>query len=436
VVRFVTRMALPEKLARVRNPLLALVLLGVVTNRTVLAWLSSGLETSLFNFSVTWWVYCGLTPRGRRGRCWLLSLSLSAVCIALTRPDGLLYWAATLAMIAVECSGRAAPRRFSALASTLALLTVPLHAIWRRSTYGYWLPNTYYAKYAAPWPESGLRYLECFVIEYGIWVWLLLAVAWGAVALRGGVPGRAALRVTLVLGALAGQAAYYTLIIGGDHFEYRVYSHLIPLLFVSALWLAARLSTRPLVVGALLASFIVASWPIPWLHYLDTRHLTLQGVIHKPTQPVAHHFPGWLAPLVRHWDAQQAWLMAHMVGTRHQVHKTFYEFQRALFPDRSVGSQIPWAERGVLILGSVGVPGWVLPEVAIIDRLGLTDRVIGHSPLSRPMRRMAHDRTPPPGYLACFRPNVELSRGAAIVKRRTVPLTDDDIRRCQEREWY
>ena len=44
--RFLARMRLPEALARHRFALLALVLLGTVSNRTFLTWLSSGLEKS------------------------------------------------------------------------------------------------------------------------------------------------------------------------------------------------------------------------------------------------------------------------------------------------------------------------------------------------------------------------------------------------------
>ena len=47
---------------------------------------------------------------------------------------------------------------------------------------------------------------------------------------------------------------------------------------------------------------------------------------------------------------------------------------------REEGARIRWEQRAVVALWTVGVVGWVLPEVAIIDRFGLNDRVIARAP--------------------------------------------------------
>jgi arabinofuranosyltransferase len=49
---------------------------------------------------------------------------------------------------------------------------------------------------------------------------------------------------------------------------------------------------------------------------------------------------------------------------------------------------------------------------------------------------MAHDRWPPPGYLECFRPNAAVRAGRLQVSPRQTPLTDVEIRACEERAWY
>ena len=67
---------------------------------------------------------------------------------------------------------------------------------------------------------------------------------------------------TLAVAAVSAHVAYYTFVIGGDHFEYRVYSHLVPLLAVSGLWLAARSFASPPQVVAWLALALAMSWPI------------------------------------------------------------------------------------------------------------------------------------------------------------------------------
>ena len=56
------------------------------------------------------------------------------------------------------------------LAGLLPLVLVLAHIAWRRSFYGEWLPNTYYAKVVAAWPEAGMHYLACFSFEHGAWL--------------------------------------------------------------------------------------------------------------------------------------------------------------------------------------------------------------------------------------------------------------------------
>ena len=82
------------------------------------------------------------------------------------------------------------------------------------------------------------------------------------------------------------------------------------------------------------------------------------------------------------------------------------------------------------------MPGWVLPEVAVIDEFGLNDRVVARNPRPRyRIRRMAHDRVPPPGYVECFRPNLEIRDGFVNVEVRESPLSDEEIRACESGDW-
>jgi arabinofuranosyltransferase len=124
---------------------------------------------------------------------------------------------------------------------------------------------------------------------------------------------------------------------------------------------------------------------------------------------------------------------------RHQEHKVFYEWMAGRLPTREMGSEFRWSERGIAAATSVGVLGWVLPEVAIIDRKGLNDRVIARSPVHPGIRRlMAHERHPPAGYVDCFRPNMawDGTPEGLTFQPRDPPLTDDDIRACEEQQWY
>ena len=437
VCRLVWRISLPERLERIRFSLLALVLLGTVTNRTFLTWLSSGLETSLFNFCLVLWVYQALTPRESRGAPWVFRVCLAAMLAALARPDGMIAVLGTAALLAewALSDRHALSERLRGLGWSFPLLGVAVHLSWRRWYYGAWLPNTYYAKYTTAWPESGWRYALSFVLEYALWIWLVLVLVW---AVRRHDVGRPAL---IVIGALLAHVAFYTLVIGGDHFEYRVYSHLIPLFFVSFLWLAARLDLRPPAVVSLFLVFIASSWAIPWAHYLETRNLESRAETFHMIRPVAGRFPEWLRFYPQAFDELQAWLITHSVCVRHQEHKVYSTFVSSRLPSREEGASLGWEDRHVMTALNVGFVGWVFPNVAVIDLLGLNDYVIARTrvPLQE-TRHMAHERRPPAGYIECFRPDFELVLNfpnppelRRTGARDAGALTDQEIVQCEER---
>ena len=438
--RFVMRMRLPEGFERDRLALACVVLLGALSNRTFLAWLSSGLETALFNFLLIWFVYEALAPAQQRaGNAWVLRLSASAGLAALARPDGMLAAACAIAILLSEATLRARPAR---LLFALPLAMVPAHLLWRRWFYGEWLPNTYYAKYTGVWPESGIRYAASFVLEYGIWVWLLIAGVWLLREVGTLRPPRLARlwstrNAFAAVGLLLAHWLYYTFVIGGDHFEYRVYSHLIVLLWITAIWMLLRIRADRRLLYGVLGIFLLASLPIPWLHWEKTRDVRTRRESFKLEQPLADSFPPPLDSVVAAWDEWQRWLIEHNVCRRHQEHRVFQLRRVSVLPTREKGARISWDQRAVYAEGSVGVVGWMLPNVAIIDALGLNDRVVARlpPPIRPEGRQMAHDRKPPRSYVACFRPNVYPDVKQRIVVIQSRPLSDDEIRACEARDW-
>jgi arabinofuranosyltransferase len=466
VIAMGLKMRLSETLSRYRVVLVGLVLWATLTNRTFLAWTSSGLETAMFNFFVTLWLYACIFAEPQR-RSWLFVLTLGASCAALTRPDGLLFWASTIVVLVFMFvrDRKPAGRWLSALPAAL----VPLHFVWRRAFYHEWLPNTYYAKTTAPWPESGARYFASFVLEYGVWIWLGLALfvlaravlrssdenrrkrqpglrrlkAWGRRLASS--PGD--LAAALAVLSLAGHLAFYTLIIGGDHFEYRVYSHTVPLIFLSFVWLLNRSGARAVQAVALFAVFIALSYPLPWTHWKITRHLTTREETFRLEEPVAPHFPSFLAWYAKPFDRVQEWLIDRSVCMRHQEHKVFCELQRSMFPTREKGMELYSDTYPVCALALVGVPSWVMPKINIIDTLGLNDYVIARTPVDlyrnmdpytnpRGLRQMAHDRRAPEGYVEGFEPNVAFSRadGTPAILPREAPMTAERIVQ-HEKKW-
>lgn len=420
------RVDVGERFASIKPALTGLALLALTTNRTFLCWSSSGLETAMFAFFVTAWIgaACCLPERTIR---WVVLTVLSATLLYLTRPDGMLFVAATVAMVGWAAVSRPGARLGLFVAMT-PVLAVPLHLLWRHRTYGVWIPNTYLAKFTAVWPSSGIRYLLSFVLEYALWVWLGL-IACAAIRLR---PCIRRSRWTsprwFVVATLLVHAAYYTFIIGGDHFEYRVYNHLWVPLYVSVIWLVVRVARKPRAAVAALVFFVLLSYPIPWSHWAQTHHLSTRDETVRMRVAIAPHWPRTLRWYAGWFDDLQFWLIAHLVCVRHQEHKINLLFLKSLFPPRTEGSEIAADGLPVLAFSAVGLASWVLPNVNIIDLHGLNDPVVARVQPRAGERQMAHERLAPEAYVVGFRPNLMLSldRGLSPV-RRDRPLTAAEV---------
>jgi arabinofuranosyltransferase len=455
----VLKMKLREGLRKYRLLFLCLVFVGAITNRTFLAWSSSGLETAMFNFFFILWIYCCLFVKDN-GRWWVFCLTLTSSLLYLTRPDGLLFGAVTVLLVAKaikDAAGRGQEAGKTTKSSrwtivklalwATPLLIVPAHVLWRHAVYGAWLPNTYYAKTIAGrfWWQSGLRYCLSFVIEYSLWIWLLLSlivvVGWARQvrSLKDLAQGSFA-QVAVCL-AVLGQFLYYTIVIGGDHFEYRVYSQLILPIFITFLWLANALGLKARGAAMLFVLFITLSWPIPWLHWYATHNLedrrttvVMTVSVAKAAKRTFPRTPGFLLSYLNGFDRLQTWLIGHSVCMRHQEHKVFYLYQARTLPSRAEGLNLPDANYPVLIASSVGVVSWVLPKVNIIDALGLNDYVVARNPDLNVPVEMAHERRPPRGYSECFASNVVLEQGHFKLVQRGEELTGEKIVQC-EREF-
>lgn len=512
----VLRMNLTQQLQRHRVALAGVVLLGVVSNRTFLAWTSSGLETAMFNLFLTLWVYCCLFLPACSSK-WLAGITVAAVLAYLTRPDGILIAAATicLAGMAMKVKWGNNELRMNDLFAIVPLLAAPIHLAWRRAVYGEWLPNTYYAKtfFGSMWPESGLRYFLSFVAEYSLWFWFILlfslmflkwkqsgyrcarvlhsldlgrlmvdldkpagdsrvfpsgsvrmlwlvvaAALSGIIVFAAGhhIPGcflmvgallgvlllgilQLPLLPSLVVGTLLLHFFYYTLVIGGDHFEFRVYSHLILFLFITCVWMLNALRLRAQSLVLLLVLFVVFSWPIQWTHWFITREMTAREKTSFLKAPVAEPFRSRLQPVLplaldylRWYDRTQFWLIDHAVCIRHQEHKVFHRFLLDTLPSRAEGMKVANEDYPVTVHLSVGVLAWVLPKVYVIDMLGLNDYVIARNPV-RGRTLMAHERRPPPGYLACLSPNLEVRDKKVVITTRAIPLIAEKIIECEQR---
>ncbi len=463
IILFFNRAISDQLSPRHRNLLFVLGMLFIVLNRTFLSWLSSGLETSMFNFFLLVWIYQLLNYDKANSNADNFGIvALLATLMALTRPDGLLFWAATTALFILQALPKlpfyTVHNNKHSIFITLILLIVPIHLTWRYSFYDYWLPNTYYAKVVGAWPSMGLTYISSFILEYGLYLWLVTAIVWAYQQLKHhGNTFITKPYTTMAMTCVILHIAYYVIIVGGDFFEYRTLSYLIPLLAVSMVYMSSSLMKHKAGQCLLVLLFLLASLPIPLTHWAYTKDINTRQATIKLTYPISPHAPSLLKPLYERWDLLQADMISHTVGIRHQEHKIFYLYQLSINQSRDSGSKVSWDEREVLLAGAVGVPGWVMPNTAIIDIFGLNDRTVAHSPsmLKQP-DAMAHARRASMAYRACFKPsaaqliiqsdealNTPMSledkltdhfTGIITLNRQLAP-TDQIIKACESRKW-
>jgi arabinofuranosyltransferase len=372
-------LAMRDRDQRLLPPVVALCALGVIFgNRTFLQWWTSGLETALFNLAFVAWVLLAFRSKTRRDTRWLATWSAAAAASALTRPDGLLLVAATAATACAALLQRER-RPGQLLAGLLPLLFVLAHIAWRRWFYGEWLPNTYYAKVITPWPEAGLRYLCCFCFEHGAWLWLPITIVWLAVECQRGSANvqRALLDnvpAAVAVATVVAHAGYYVLRVGGDHFEYRVLSQLVPLGVLACAAMAARVANGVRLTIATVLTLGLAS-AVGWLHLALTRDMGAYGL-----QPLTPQLPAVVRPLVRWFDQQQMWLLFRRIGMRCSFHAcVMHKFATETYPPMRITD--PPDPFPMMLAGGVGVLGWNLRDCAILDLLGLNDWVVARTPV-------------------------------------------------------
>lgn len=380
VGRRILELLVSEASRRWQPVVAAAAMLAIASNHTFATWLSSGMETSMFVlFGVLWTLRA--TRAGGTNGAGLLLLATWSVLAYLVRPDAMLLVFGTF-LIGAHAVLRKQRSLASCIGWLLPLLVPVAHFLWRRSYYGEWMPNTWHAKVTAAWPESGLRYVFCYVVEHGVWLWLPLLAVWlirnafrrGAVAALGGERWPA----LVAIGAWVGFTGYYSLVVGGDHFAYRIFLQFTPLMYLSACVMAAslRIPAKLTVVGLVLLG-VVGNVPGWWLEsQLVGREM--EGFARTATRA-----PGWLRPVLVPYDRHQAWLHLHSVGFRRATHAKLIGNALHELPERRPGliaGSTP-GQRLVYRADAIGVVGWALCDVAILDGHGLCDWVIARTRL-------------------------------------------------------
>jgi len=354
--------ALPDRERLLRRVLVAGGLLSAVIFGPFAFWVSTGMETMLFCALLTAGVVSTVFARDRAALPWRPAL-LWAAC-ALTRPEGVFLGAAALSWLLFfnwkDAGFALRPLARPATGLLLFVGIVGAHFLWRRLTYGQWLPMTYHAKITGIDPgflfRHGRAYAHAFFSTYHLYWFLplVLGVALPGTGRRLPGAGRSSLLITglfLLLGAHVVRS-------GGDFMaQFR---------FFAPAW--------PLFLGSLLLG--IAGWAT-WL-----RDLVTPG-----DGRVARFLPSWVLgtiPLVvfvtvtgvASWRFSRASLasertqfmmesvagMVHFARDREKVGRAL----RALIPAHV-------RRRTIMVVGGAGAIAHESGIGRVVDTFGLTD---------------------------------------------------------------
>ena len=270
----------------------------------------------------------------------------------LVRPDVTLYSAAFLAVVIVGEGGR---WREAARILVWALALPVAYQVFRMGYYGQLVPNPAVAKEAssARW-ERGWDYLWDFTTPYLLWLPLAVLVAGGYVPLVRALRRDGRRRELLVVGAcvIAGLLhAVYIVRVGGDWIEARL---LLPAFFALVVPVAlVPLSRRHVSV------LLVLPWAVVSILFL--RSHADDALIANGNTVVVRDY-GWdpRSPLVR---------------TPHEQPGAYYHGIRVW--DEAVGHDVVYGAFGI------GVSGYALHDLYVLDLLGLADPFTSHLRIER-----------------------------------------------------
>ena len=210
----------------------------------------AGLETALFTFlGVAMWLLAIERRCGKK--LWLLGF-LGAFA-AMTRPDGALFVAAAGAMVLLDAMSAKSPRIVLAYAIPIVGCVVP-YVLWRHAYYGYWVPNTFFAKSGGdPHVEQGWNYVVDYFVCYGFALVpaaaLLVALPLRRKGLFAAVDPWSGPRAGIATALFVLPYVAFVAWVGGDFMFGRFLVPVTPLVLIALdLWLQ---KSRPLCVAAM-----------------------------------------------------------------------------------------------------------------------------------------------------------------------------------------
>ncbi len=243
----------------------------------------AGLETALFVLLATSMLRLAMSLRCARD-AWLMGF-IGVVC-AMTRPDGALFVGMGGLFVLYDAARRRAPRLLVSYVGPFLLVFVP-YLLWRYSYYGYWVPNTAFAKSASePFVVQGWAYVSGFFSCYYALIPAVIPLVWFALRkpdLLAPVDPMLGRRPWLAIFAFTVPYLGFVTWVGGDFMFGRFLLPVLPALLFA--WDLACHRWRPVwlqptLAGALVVGLCLRAEPKDLANFLnpvsDTRHMAVK----------------------------------------------------------------------------------------------------------------------------------------------------------------
>lgn len=427
---FVRRMNIQPALRRKGLYLFLIICLILITNRTFLAFMTSGTEAALYNFLVLWWTYEATADKKRTP----VVMSVIAVLLAMCRLDGIVFvFASVLFLLYFLYSGRG--RIQSVIGFGVLYGVVPYYRL-MRDTYGGYIPNGFKANFYALFPDFGREYVTSFVLEYALYFWIVVFILW-AIFKFCLLRHKVFAPLFLLIATFTAYICFYLFIAGADSLEYRPLGFFIPLCAVAGVkMISENICGHVWSVFAWVCLYLFFALPLPWAHYLMTDGLETRRETEYLYRPVAPRVGGY-ALFAERFDKAQKKLIYQGAALRHREHKILTRELLKTFPTRENGARLfKRADNRLFAWRIVGVAGWTLPNAVIIDLSGQNNKIAAESPFKYHNRRfLGREHNVPAGYVQCFGGGssiyIEPFSGRRNIVVRRFPLTDGTMMGCE-----
>ena len=205
-------------------------LAALSVNYTWACFATSGLETSLVTcLAIIGAYFLPLDSDEEKTNLKLFGAGLCFILATMTRPDASLFFIVASVFLGILLlKRRLSLANFFIFALPFVIIYLP-YFVWRYEYYGYFFPNTYYAKAAgSPYYSQGLIYLKNFILRYSLW---LLLPFWPVAIIISRARSSFNLKLWLMQ-AFSLVYVFYIVRVGGDFMEGRFFIPVLPFLFM------------------------------------------------------------------------------------------------------------------------------------------------------------------------------------------------------------